>query len=660
MEEKREMLEINKQLKEASRAYYMEDREIMSNKEYDELMDRLTALEAKTGYILPDSMTQHVGYEVVSKLKKVRHAEKALSLDKTKDRQGLADWLGKNTGCMSWKLDGLTTVLTYQKGKLVSGVTRGNGEVGEDVTHNIIHAAGVPKHIQYNGELVIRGEALMTYSNFRRINAKLEAGEQYKNPRNLASGTLRALDARESAKRGLCFKAFELVRTSDGLPSNSFAECLDWLSAQGFDVVEHYKIALNQVVKCIEYFENKIASNDFPSDGLVLQIDDIAYGKSLGSTGKFPRSGKAFKWADETAVSTVREIVWQTSRTGLINPVAVFDPVELEGTTVKRATCCNISFMEDKGICVGSEVSIFKANMIIPTIDKVVRNQGVPVIPKICPVCGGPTTVKKEKDSKMLYCLNPDCVAQKIKRLGHYVSRNAMNIEGFSEKTLEDLIDAKIVNDFVDIYNIKNHLEIKDFEGYGETSFNNLVAAIEKSKKSSLKNYLYAQGIPNIGKTASALIADECNQDYKEFVNKMDNKYDWTNIEGIGAVLNQSLYEWWYTGNNRKQFIYIPSNNLIDIAPKMVNNTDKNMSVANGISGKTFVITGAVFKFDNRNVAGDYIAARGGKLASSVSKKTDYLVTNDKTSGSSKNKKAAELGVKIISEDELINLGGGL
>jgi len=652
------MKEINEKLKEASRAYYMEDREIMSNKEYDELIDKLSALETKTGVILPDSMTQHIGYEVVSKLKKVKHAEKALSLDKTKDREGLATWLGTNVGCMSWKLDGLTTVITYKDGKLVSGVTRGNGEVGEDVTHNIIHAEGVPKVIKYKGTLVLRGEALMTYSNFNKINASLGPNEEkYKNPRNLASGTLRALDAKESAKRGLCFKAFELVETSDGLPSESFTECLDWLASQGFDVVEHYKIVSTQVVKCIEFFEKKIKTNDFPSDGLVLQIDNIPYGKSLGTTGKFPKSGKAFKWADEVATSVIRKIVWQTSRTGLINPVAVFDPVELEGTTVKRATCCNISFMEEKGICVGSSVTIYKANMIIPTIDAVVANPGVPEIPKVCPVCGGRTTIKKDKDSKMLYCLNPDCVAQKIKRLGHYVSRNAMNIEGLSEKTLEDLIDAKIVTDFIDIYSIEKHPEIKDFDGYGESSFAKLVEAINKSRKSTFKNYLYAQGIVNIGKTASELISVDCHGDYKEFVVKMDNGYDWTAIEGIGEVLNNSIHEWWQTGNHRQQFIAIPSNGLIDITPTKKDATPVAASQSNGINGKTFVITGAVYKFKNRNEAGDFITARGGKLASSVSKKTDYLVTNDTTSGSSKNKKAAELGVKVITEDELIALG---
>ena len=648
------MRSINEKLKEASRAYYMENREIMDNKEYDELMDKLSELEAKYNYILPDSLTQHVGYQVISELKKVRHAEKALSLDKTKDRQELASWLGNQVGCISWKLDGLTTVLTYNNGKLKSGVTRGTGEVGEDVTHNIIHASGVPKRIAYKGELVLRGEALMSYSNFNRINQSLPPDKQYKNPRNLASGTLRTLDAKESANRGLSFQAFELVSTSDGLPSNSFTECLNWLASLGFSTVEHYQISSSQLISSISYFEGKIATNDFPSDGLVLQMDDIAYGKSLGSTGKFPRSGKAFKWADETAETTIRKIVWQTSKTGLINPVAVFDPVELEGTTVQRATCCNLSYMEDKGICENAVVTVYKANMIIPTIDKVIKNAGMVTIPSKCPVCGGKTTVVKEKSSKMLYCLNPDCAAQILKKLAHYVTRNAMNIEGLSERTLEALTDNGIIKDIRDIYNVELHPEIKELDGFGESSFSKLVDAINKSRKSTLKNYLYAQSIPNIGRTASELISINCSGDWRDFVLKMDSGYQWSAIDGIGEVLEKSLYTWW--GKNREKFIELPSNKVIDIEA----NNNPSVSQSSGIAGKVFCITGSVYKFKNRDEAGTYITQRGGKLASSVSKKTDYLVTNDTTSGSTKNKKAKEFGVPIITEDELISLGGGL
>lgn len=665
MDEKRAQLieamkKLNSRLKEASRAYYMENREIMSNKEYDDLFDKLKQLEDGSGIILSDSVTQSVGYEVVSELKKDKHEEKALSLDKTKDRDGLAAWLGQYKGCLSWKLDGLTVVLTYDNGSLTKAVTRGNGEIGEVVTHNILHTAGVPKKIPFNGHLVIRGECLITYSNFKKINeAILNPDEKYKNARNLASGTLRQLDGKIAAKRGLIFKAFELVSTSKGLPTNSFHDNLEWLMGLGFDVVEHVRVHSGNVVRAVEWFENKIKNNDYPSDGLVLQIDDIAYGKSLGMTGRFPRAAKAFKWQDETVETTIREIVWQTSRTRLINPVAVFDPVELDGTTVKRATCNNLSFMQSMGIAVGSVVSVYKANMIIPTIDRVVANPGKLVYPSRCPVCGAETKVVNTSTAYVLMCTNTNCGAGFLKQLSHFVSRNAMNIDGLSDKTLAKFIDMGILDNYVDIYRLGNHPEIMYEEGFGETSFRNLIMAIANSRNTTLGSFIYAFGIPNVGVKTAKDISKHCREDIATFVGAMDNYYDWTNMDGVGSIISDSLSEWWSNSDNRDQFITLANimNFEVSRATQQAANVDQS---ANKIAGKTFCITGSVHIFANRTEAGDFIEAHGGKLTNSVTSKTDYLVTNDTGSGSAKNRKAKELGKPILTEEQLIALGGGM
>ncbi len=665
-----QMKSINERLKAASDAYYNQSQPIMSDKEYDALYDKLVEMERESGQLLPDSVTQNVGAvpTVVSSLKKVTHKEKALSLDKTKDRNALASWLGNQDGCMSWKLDGLTIVATYNGGKLVSAVTRGNGEVGEDITHNAPFIKGLPQAISITSEFTVRGEALMTFADFDKVNATLPAESKYANPRNLASGTVRALDSKVVRDRGITFFAFESVTPLN----NSFNENLNQLKNLGFGVVPHVKVnnkyegvqgqGIFGVRDAISYFEQLVKTLPYPTDGLVLQIDDIAYGKSLGTTGRFPRSGKAFKWQDETAETTIRKIEWQASRTGLINPVAVFDPIELEGTTVRRATANNISFMNKLHISVGSVITVYKANMIIPTIDANIKPGGAVVFPAHCPSCGGATQIRKTAEAEVLYCANPDCPAKNLKHFTHFVSRDAMNIMGLAESTISMLIDNGFIQNYYDLYNLKNRPEVARLENFGQGSYNNLIQAIENSRNVKLGNFLYAFGIEMVGKTAAKDIANHVKT-VQALVQALDNGYDFRQIEGIGDKTNQSLIAWWRTQGNRQLFISLAQ--IMNFAtpqvvtPQVTNTQNGGSQGSSGIAGKVFCVTGSVNIFPNRNAVGEYIEARGGRLASSVSAKTDYLVTNDTNSGSAKNKKAQELGKPILTEQQLIDLGGG-
>jgi DNA ligase (NAD+) len=649
-----QMKEMNERLREASRVYYQGEDEIMTNYEYDKLYDELVELEKETGIILPNSVTQHVGYEVVSSLPKEKHAEKALSLDKTKDMQTLADWLGNNEGIMSWKEDGLTVVVTYKDGKMLKALTRGNGEIGEIITHNAKFFQGLPKSIPYKGEMVIR-EALISYKEFERINSKItDADKKYKNPRNLASGTVRQLDSKVVAERTVNVKVFELVScekdfTEGGTKKDTFSARFDWLSSMGFDVVEHVVVNKDKVIDTIKDFESKIASNEYPSDGLVLMINDVIYGKSLGTTGKYPRCGMAFKWKDETAETIVRNIEWSASRTGLINPVAIFDPIELEGTTVQRATVHNVSILKELKLSVGSTITVYKANMIIPTIDANINPVGKVIIPDKCPVCGTKTIINVSTNEKTktetLVCPNPDCIAKNIKRFTHFVSREAMNIDGLSEATIEKFIDAGFIKSFVDIYHIDKYKdEITTMEGFGEKSYNNLIKSLEKSKNVRLSNFLVALGIPNVGKDASKKIEKICKGSFEKFKTLVDSKYDFTEIDGVGKIINDSIYDFDF-------------NTVEDLANLLTFEEIKDeVKKENDITGKTFVITGSVEHFSNRNAIKDFIESNGGKVAGSVSSKTDYLVNNDITSNSGKNKKAKELGITIISEETLLEM----
>ena len=646
---KNKMIELNNLLKEASYNYYQKDIEIMSNFEYDKLYDELVKLEKEYGILLDDSITQEVGSEVVSELIKERHEEKALSLDKTKLRSDLLDWLGDNNGVLSWKLDGLTVVVTYENGKMTKAVTRGNGEIGEVITHNAKYFIGLPKKISYTGKLVIRGEALITYEEFERINSKIkDADSKYKNPRNLASGTIRQLDSKICKERNVNLKTFELVSFDEDIlngKEDTFVNRFEFLSNLGFDVVEHFAVNKENLIETVDILEKRIKTNVFPSDGLVLFFDDIKYGKSLGTTAKFPRNGIAFKWKDQTAETKIVDVIWQASRTGLINPVAVFEPVELEGTTVSKASAHNVSILKKLKVAKGNTINVYKANMIIPTILECINEVNEVTIPDVCPVCKKKTTISKSKDGiETLICENENCLAKLSKRIELFVSRNAMNIEGISSATIDKFIEEGFIKNLTDIYNLEKYKEkIINMEGFGNKSYENMINSLEKSKTVHLYNFLYAIGIPNIGlataKDISKILSNE-----KDFLNKLDNNFNFSEIENIGEIINDAIYNWYNNKENVNEY-----NKLCSILTFV----EKEEIKESNVSGKTFVITGSLNTYENRDALKEKLERMGAKVAGSVSTKTDYLVNNDITSNSSKNKKAKELGVKIITEEEL-------
>ena len=636
------MKQLNELMKKASDAYYNTGEAIMSDYEYDKLYDELAALEKETGVILSGSRTQEVGYEVASSLKKVRHGSRMLSLEKTKSVDELVSWLGSNSGFLSWKLDGLTLVLTYDNGKLIQAVTRGNGEVGEDITANAQHITGIPKQIPFSGRLVVRGESLMKYKDFENVNATIEDGSKYKNPRNLCVGTVRNLDPKVTAERNINFFAFNLV-SADGYEENSFAKRLEWLSGIGFQTVYGVSVTGESLAAAVKDFEKSVTDNEFPSDGLVLMLDDVAYGASLGETSHAPRNGIAFKWQDETADTKLLEVEWSASRTGLLNPVAIFEPVELEGTTVSRASVHNVSIVKELKLGIGDTVSVYKANMIIPQILENKTCSGRLVIPEVCPVCGSRTEIRtSDDDVETLYCTSPECAAKHIGRFEHFVQRDAMNIVGMSTATIETLISEGFVGRFSDFYHLDEHREkIAALEGFGEKSCQKLIDAVEASRHTELSRVLYAMGIPNIGRAASRLICSA----YKtpEELEKL-TAAELTAIDGIGEVLANDYVSFFANENALSEYHELLKE--LDIAePEEIN-------TSSGISGKTFVITGSVNIWKNRNELKAYIESNGGKVASAVSSKTDYLINNDSTSNSSKNKTAKSLGIPIITEEE--------
>ena len=634
--------ELNQKLKVAAKAYYIDGKEIMSNFEYDQLYDQLLTLEKETGIIFSDSVTQNVGFEVLTDLKKEKHPSKMLSLDKTKDRDVLKKWLGNKDGVLSFKLDGLTIVAHYNDGKLQKAVTRGNGIVGEIITHNARFFKGLPTQIPFKENLIIRGEALMKYSEFERINELIpDETEKYKNPRNLASGTIRQLDSAMMKEREINFYAFTLV---DGLDSNSYEERLNWLETQGFQVVKHKKVTINTLDKEMDKFGEEVKINDFPSDGLVLFYDDIKYGNSLGSTSKFPRNGMAFKWKDETAKTVLRKIEWSASRTGLLNPVAIFDPVELEGTTVSRASVHNLSIIDSLKLNIGDTIDVFKANMIIPQI---AENQTrslkniKDILPTCCPVCGREVNIEKNEDTVVLRCINKDCAAKHIGKFEHFVSRDAVNIIGLSSAKLEQLIDFGIIKEFKDLYSIeKNKDKIVNMEGFGEKSYENLKKSIEKSREIEPNHFLYALGIEEIGKSTSRDIMKYLHYDFEKIFEQ--NYTDFIKIDGIGEKMANNLVI--YLGKN-EEMIRELMKEFTFIIPEI---NEKETALTN----KTFVITGKLHIYANRDALKKEIENNGGKVSNSVSSKTNYLINNDSTSNSSKNKKAKELGIQIITEDE--------
>ncbi|MCR5719167.1 MAG: NAD-dependent DNA ligase LigA [Lachnospiraceae bacterium] len=631
-------------LNKASKAYYGEDREIMSNFEYDKLYDELEALEKECGMVLANSPTVKVGYQAVEELPKERHQSPMLSLDKTKERETLREWLKDKEGLLSWKLDGLTIVLTYNQGKLVKAVTRGNGEVGEVITGNARTFMNLPLEIPFKGELVLRGEAVIGYSDFNKINESMpESAEAYKNPRNLCSGSVRQLNSEITAQRRVKFFAFNLVSAEDTDFHNSKLKMFEFLSEQGFEVVEHYVVTAKDILERIEFFAQKIEGYDIPSDGLVLTYNDIEYGKSLGRTAKFPRDSIAFKWADDIKETSLKYVEWSASRTGLINPVAVFDSVELEGTSVSRASLHNLSIVEALELGEGDTLQVYKANMIIPQIAENLTRSNTLTIPDICPVCGGKLSVVQEKETKSLYCTNDDCAAKQIKSFAHFVSRDAINIEGLSEATLEKFVDMGFIREFADIYHLSDHREaITSMEGFGEKSFNNLMEKIEQSRKTTCAGFLSALGILNVGGANAKLICRHFNDDLNAIENATCEEI--ASIDHIGEVIASSLYDYMHDPAKKGMMDRI----LKELEIVKEENTNSLLS------GKTFVITGSLEHFSSRNDLKDIIEKMGGKVSGSISAKTECLINNDINSASSKNKKAKELGIRIVSEDDFI------
>lgn len=643
------MKELVEKLDQAAKAYYQEDREIMSNQEYDSLYDQLEQLEKETGTVLTNSPTVRVGYEAVNELPKEEHPSPMLSLDKTKDREVLRGFIGNHKCLLSWKLDGLTIVLTYENGELVKAVTRGNGIVGEVITNNARVFKNIPLRIPYKGQLVLRGEAIITYSEFERINETIgDADAKYKNPRNLCSGSVRQLNNEITAKRNVRFYAFALVSAQDVDFSNSREQQFIWLKKQGFEVVEYKVVTSESLDEAMDYFSKTIVNNDFPSDGLVVTYDDIAYGESLGSTAKFPRNSFAFKWADEMRETRLVDMEWSPSRTGLINPVAIFEPVELEGTTVSRASVHNISIVKELQLGIGDTIKVYKANMIIPQIAENLTRSGNLVIPDKCPVCGQEARIRKENDVETLYCMNPDCVAKKIKSFSLFTSRDAMNIDGLSEATLEKFIAMGFIHNFGDIFEIGKYKDqIVEMEGFGQKSFDNLMVSLEKAKETTLAKVIYSLGITGIGLANAKVICKYFDDDIEKI--RYAEEEEISSIEGIGPVIAGSLADYFKSAENNQKLDHLLSH---------LHLVHEETSAEQVFAGKTFVITGSVEHFSNRSEAKEFIEARGGKVTGSVTKKTDYLINNDKTSASSKNKKAQELGIPILSEEDFLELAG--
>lgn len=644
MERMKELINI---LNKASYEYYQNNSSKLSDFEYDKLYDELVNLEKSTGLVLANSPTQNVGYTVLSNLTKIKHDEKILSLDKTKEPEKLKSWLGNQQGMLSWKLDGLTIVLKYNNGELVQAITRGNGEVGEDITHNAKVFKNIPLKISYKYELVVRGEGIISFSDFKRINEELDEYESYKNPRNLCSGTVRQLNSEICAKRNVMFYGFTVFKANDVDFDDKKSNQLLWLKELGFDIVYNKIVNADNIIESIYEFENKIPENDFATDGLVLTYDSISYSGSLGTTAKFPKDSIAFKWKDETAETILRNIEWNTSRTGLINPVAVFDSVELEGTTVNRASVHNVSILEDLKLGIGDTIKVYKANMIIPQIAENITKSGNYKIPANCPVCGGETEVRTIRDGKALYCTNPNCSAQRIRSLSHFVSRDAMNIEGFSEETIKKFVEKGFISDYTDIYNIEKFAEeIKNIDGFGEKSYNNLIKSIENSKKPELPNFIYALGINHVGLSNAKLLCKNINYD----INKLFtiSQEELVEIDGFGDIIAHSICSYFSDCKN-KELIY-KMLDIISFAEVEVSYESENMNVKE----KTFVITGDLNEFKNRKELQLKIEALGGKVTGSVTKKTNYLINNDILSESSKNKKAKELGIPIITEEQFI------
>lgn len=647
MDKKARIKELVEILNKAAKSYYVDAVEIMPNIEYDKLYDELVKLEKETNVVLSNSPTQNVGYETASELPKKAHESPMLSLDKTKSVTELEDWLGDNKALLSWKMDGLTIVLTYRGGELVEAVTRGNGIIGEVITNNAKNFQNVPLKIEYKGELILRGEAVIKYSDFKRINESIsDADAKYKNPRNLCSGSVRQLNPAVTRERKVYFNVFNVVKADDIDFENSKAKQFEWAKNEGFDVVEYKFTNRASLANDIADFESRIADNDIPSDGLVLLLDDIALGERLGSTAKFPRNAMAFKWSDERQTTKLKYIEWSPSRTGLINPVAVFEPVELEGTTVSRASLHNVSIFEELMLGVGDEISVYKANMIIPQVYENLTKSNTEKVPKICPACGKDTTIKKDNESKVLLCTNPDCQVKHIKQYAMMASRDALNIDGLSESTLEKFLSKGFIKSDSDLFHLdKFKDEIINMDGFGKRSYEKLIAALDEAKNTTVSRFLYSLGIAGIGSANAKMIAKYFDNDIDRIISA--SKDDLLEIEGIGEVLANSIADFFKSEKNIEN---------IESLRKILKFEKEESGGGDKLSGKVCVITGSLQHFSNRNELKELIEKNGGKVSGSVSSKTNYLINNDTASNSSKNKKAKELGVEIISEEDFLKL----
>lgn len=647
MDKKARIKELVEILNKAAKSYYVDAVEIMPNIEYDKLYDELVKLEKETNVVLSNSPTQNVGYETASELPKKAHESPMLSLDKTKSVTELEDWLGDNEALLSWKMDGLTIVLTYRGGELVEAVTRGNGIIGEVITNNAKNFQNVPLKIEYKGELILRGEAVIKYSDFKRINESIsDADAKYKNPRNLCSGSVRQLNPAVTRERKVYFNVFNVVKADNIDFENSKAKQFEWAKNEGFDVVEYKFTNRASLANDIADFESRIADNDIPSDGLVLLLDDIALGERLGSTAKFPRNAMAFKWSDERQTTKLKYIEWSPSRTGLINPVAVFEPVELEGTTVSRASLHNVSIFEELMLGVGDEISVYKANMIIPQVYENLTKSNTEKVPKICPACGKDTTIKKDNESKVLLCTNPDCQVKHIKQYALMASRDALNIDGLSESTLEKFLSKGFIKSDSDLFHLdKFKDEIINMDGFGKRSYEKLIAALDEAKNTTVSRFLYSLGISGIGSANAKMIAKYFDNDIDRIISA--SKDDLLEIEGIGEVLANSIADFFRSEKNIEN---------VESLRKILKFEKEESVGGDKLSGKVCVITGSLQHFSNRNELKELIEKNGGKVSGSVSSKTNYLINNDTASNSSKNKKAKELGVEIISEEDFLKL----
>ena len=647
MDKKKRIKELVEILNKAAKSYYVDAVEIMPNIEYDKLYDELLELEKETNVVLSNSPTQNVGYEIAGELPKKAHESPMLSLDKTKSVEDLREWLGDNKALLSWKMDGLTIVLTYRDGELAEAVTRGNGTIGEVITNNAKNFQNIPLKIEFKGELILRGEAIIKYSDFKRINDAIEdAAAKYKNPRNLCSGSVRQLNPAVTKSRMVYCNIFNVVK-ADGIDfENSKAKQFEWVKNEGFDVVEYKFTDSKSIADDIAEFESKIESNDIPSDGLVLLLDDIALGERLGSTSKFPRNAMAFKWSDERQVTRLKYIEWSPSRTGLINPVAVFEPVELEGTTVSRASLHNVSIFEDLMLGVGDEISVYKANMIIPQVYENLTKSNTEKVPDTCPACGSHATIKQDNESKVLLCTNPDCQIKHIKQYALMASRDALNIDGLSESTLEKFLSKGFIKNDSDIFKLDRYKdEIVNMEGFGKRSYEKLMAALEEAKHTNVARFLYSLGINGIGSANAKMIAKYFDNDIDKIITA--GKDELLEIEGIGEVLANSIVEFFKDSKNIE--------NVKSLREILIFEAEESAG-SDSFAGKVFVITGSLEHFTNRNELKELIEKNGGKVSGSVSSKTNFLINNDTASNSSKNKKAKELGVEIISEEDFLKL----